>query len=724
MSRSKLQKPVRLTDDRGSDKYPRMLVDRRGRLWLAWQRFSGARDTVVVTCLRDNCVVFQHEFSDFGCAYKPVLCEDGAGRIVVAWSEVTRGGANVFLTSIVHGRRALPVLVSSGGRDLEASVAADDEGGLWVAYHSFRSGGGRVFVRRFLGGWSDEIEVAPGMEAYRPALVALPGGRVRVYFDAFIGGRYDVYSVECDGGAVGEPVRLSGGTGLWYSTSAAAPDHRGDAVAAWHGIGGDEYFCFHVAADGRSERVASYLSWYTSHDVCADRDSVWFTWRADKGVVLTRRLDRAAGEWSAPVLISKPGVQSRRPSMAIDRSGAAWVAWQVSPPNGKYPVRNADIYLQRVYPEDAAAVGDPSIECLTVPSEEGHEIAEPTQPPRFATSGGKRVLFGDIHGQIGTSDGRGTHDQFYNFERHVSGLDFGAVTDHCEFPDELSVSEWNVARLAASAFNEPGRFVTLLAYEWTSNEVRADYGHKNVYFVGDEGEIFSPCRRAGATPEALFAGAKRYGALVVPHHVSANWGSVPASTDWSYHDPEVQRICEIVSAHGAMEYDGNPRAHRNPPMPNCSVQSSLARGYRLGLVGGSDTHKLAPGRDGGIAAVVCDELCREQVFGALRLRRCYASSGPRLLIEFSVNGNAMGEEARAAEPGRPAAVCYTVAADRALVAVEVVKNNEVVHREEPGGPQTSGEWRDSAGALPGTYYYLRVELVGGEFAWSSPVWLG
>jgi len=153
------------------------------------------------------------------------------------------------------------------------------------------------------------------------------------------------------------------------------------------------------------------------------------------------------------------------------------------------------------------------------------------------------------------------------------------------------------------------------------------------------------------------------------------------------------------------------------------VQSALARGYRLGLVGGSDTHKLAPGRNGGITGVVCDELSREQVFGAMRSRRCYASSGARVLIEFSVNGHAMGAEAPAAKPGRPA-VGYAVAADRALVAVEVVKNNEVVHREEPGGPKTSGEWQDAAGAPPGTYYYLRVELVGGEFAWSSPVWLG
>jgi hypothetical protein len=728
MPRRNLPQPVRLTDDGGSDKYPRIIADRRGRLWLAWQRFTGARDDVVVTCLRDNTVVFQQAFSVAGFAYKPVLCEDAAGRIVVAWSEISERGAQVFLTSIERGQHAPPVQVSLGGKDLEPSLAADDRGGLWVAYHSFRSGRGRVFLRRFSGGWSDEIEAAPGMEAYRPALVTLGGGRARVYFDAFSNGRYDVYCAELDEETSGEPgaraapVRLSSG-GTWCSTPAAATDGRGGAVAAWCGIGADAYVSYDVAADGRTERVASAESWYASHDVCADSEAVWLAWRKPRSQIMARRLDRASRTWSAPMLLCEPGLYNRRPTIALDRS-AVWFAWQGSPGGGKHAVRRADIYLQRLYPEDAAASADAAIPPHAWPSEAGHEIVASPEPPQFSTASGERLFFGDLHGQIGLSDGLGTHDQFYNFAESVSRLDFGVVTDHCEFPDELSASEWNLTRLLASAFNVPGRFVTFLAYEWASNEVRTDYGHKNVYFPAEAGEIFSPCRPGGATPEALFAGARRYGALVVPHHVSANWGSVSAATDWSHHDPETQRLCEITSAHGVMEYDGNPRAHGNPPVPNSSVQSALARGYRLGLIGGSDTHRLAPGRNGGIAAVVADTLSREALFAALWARRCYASTGPRLLIEFAVNGHAMGSEVPWHEVAGPVTVSYGVEADRALVAVEIVRNNATVHRQTPRGPTTSNEWRDPATPSPGTYYYLRVELEGREFAWSSPVWLG
>jgi len=717
MARRRLPKPVRLTDDRGSDKYPRMIVDRRGRQWFVWQRFAGDRDSVVVTCLRDNCVVLQQEFSNFGCAYKPVLCEDAAGRIVVAWSEVAQGGANVFLTSIHHGRRAMAVQVSLGSKDLEPALAADDKGGVWVAYHSFRTGKARVFLRRFLGGWSDEIEVAPGMEAYRPALVALADGKVRVYFDAFAGGRYDVYGVECDENmGVSEPVRLSSG-GTWCTTPVAVPDGNGGAVVAWNGIGADSYVCYDVSAAGRTERVASTGGRCASHDVWADGDSVWLAWCDGRLAILARRLDRAVQEWSAPVVVSGREPFNRRPTMAVDGSGAVWFAWQASPGRGKDAARKSDIYIQRLYPAEAAVLGDASIACHAWPSETGHEIVASPELARFTTSSGGQVFWGDIHGHACFSDGLGTHDELYNFARSVSRLDFAAVTEHCEFPDELSGSEWNVTGLVVSAFNEPGAFVTLLGYEWTSSEVRGDYGHKNVYYPGDAGEVFSPCRERGATPEALCAGAKQYGALVVPHHVSVSWGA----TDWSHHDPQAERVCEIASVHGVMEYDGNPRAHVDPPVPNRSVQSALALGCRLGLVASGDAHRLAPGRSGGIAAVVCDKLTREAVFGALRSRHCYASTGPRLLIEFSVDGHGMGEKAPPKALSQAGVVKYAVAADRALVAVEIVRDNEVVHQEGPSGQKISGEWQDLS---PGSYYYLRIELEGGEFAWSSPIWTG
>ncbi|MBN1918731.1 MAG: DUF3604 domain-containing protein [Verrucomicrobia bacterium] len=722
MRRLQLPDPVCLNDGRGSDKYPCAIVDRHNRLWLAWQRFADGRDTTVVTCLRDNFVVYREELGATGYAYKPVLCEDAAGRIAVAWSEVGEGGSAVCLSWIAHGQHSPPGYVSMGGRDLEPSLAADAQGRLWVAYHSFRSGRASVFLRVFQDGWSDEIEVTPGMEAYRPSVVTLGGGRVRVFFDAFAGGRYDVYSVDCDGRGVGAPQRWSTG-GTWCNSASAVRDGRGGAAVAWTGIGSGAYVCHDVAVDGRVERVASLETRYASHAIAADRDSVWLAWRGPKSVMLARRLDRTTGTWSAAVAVDRSGLYTRRPAVALNRSGVLWVAWQGSPANGKHPVRDARVFLQALPPDVAHAPADPMLPPHAWPSEAGHEIPLPfDESTPYKTSDGRRVFFGDIHGQISFSDGLGTHDQFYNFERHVSRLDLGAVTDHCDYPDGVAPSEWNVTRLLASAFNEPGQFVTLLGYEWTSNEVRDDFGHKNVYFPGDRGEVFSPLRESGRTPEALHAGAKRYGALVVPHHVSANWGSVSAATDWSRHDPETERLCEIASIHGAMEYDGNPRAHSQPPVPNCSVQAALARGCRLGLIASSDTHQLAPGRDGGIVAVVCDELSREAVFEALRSRRCYASTGPRLLIEFSVNGHGMGNEAPAAGDV-PVVVAYRVEADRPIVAVQIVRDNANVHREDPVGSSCSGEWRDPASRSPGVFYYLRVELEDNAFAWSSPVWI-
>lgn len=44
--------------------------------------------------------------------------------------------------------------------------------------------------------------------------------------------------------------------------------------------------------------------------------------------------------------------------------------------------------------------------------------------------------------------------------------------------------------------NKDGELACLLAYEWTPNEYKYDYGHKNVYYRGDEGEIFR-LRRQG-----------------------------------------------------------------------------------------------------------------------------------------------------------------------------------------------------------------------------------
>ena len=106
--------------------------------------------------------------------------------------------------------------------------------------------------------------------------------------------------------------------------------------------------------------------------------------------------------------------------------------------------------------------------------------------------GGMKLLFGDIHGQSGISDGVGEIDQYYHYARARAGLDFTALTDHDCYPDWISQSEWEWMRTTNRLMNTDGELSCLLAYEWTPNEYKYDYGHKNIYYRGDEGKSSVP----------------------------------------------------------------------------------------------------------------------------------------------------------------------------------------------------------------------------------------
>ena len=56
------------------------------------------------------------------------------------------------------------------------------------------------------------------------------------------------------------------------------------------------------------------------------------------------------------------------------------------------------------------------------------------------------------------------------------------------------------------------------------NEFRYDFGHKNVYYRDDNGDIFRSGDQGGITPTNLYASLKNYRAMCIPHHPAADWG--------------------------------------------------------------------------------------------------------------------------------------------------------------------------------------------------------
>jgi hypothetical protein len=208
-------------------------------------------------------------------------------------------------------------------------------------------------------------------------------------------------------------------------------------------------------------------------------------------------------------------------------------------------------------------------------------------------------------------------------------------------------------------------------------------------------------------------------------------------TDWAEHDEELETLVEIYSMHGASECAGGP-AEMIGAVSGRHVQDALARGYRLGFVAGGDMHSSQPGNPvlafgpyrtlrfkPGLTAVLADRLDERAILGAMRDRRTYATTGARILLEFSVNGVPLGGNL-VVGAGAPVAVRGRVHGTAALAEVAVVRNGVAACVARPWQEDFEVDWEDpqpAAGRADVSYYYLRAVQADGEVAWSSPVWV-
>jgi hypothetical protein len=328
------------------------------------------------------------------------------------------------------------------------------------------------------------------------------------------------------------------------------------------------------------------------------------------------------------------------------------------------------------------------------------------------------VLWGDIHAHSALSDGTGHPKELYAYARDVAGLDVACVTDHdAHGLAPLAEDGWEIIRAATRAAHEPGRFVALLGYEWTS----WTWGHRNVYYPDLEGEVFAFTEPNSDTPEALWDRIAPYAAMTIPHHP----GGGPVPIDWSVpSDEERERVVEICSIHGSSEAPGLERGiYRS--VPGAFVRDALNRGHRLGILASGDTHDGHPGRRtlgapaNGLVAFRARERTREAIWSALRGRRVYGTSGPRILLHTDWGGHAPGTELPAAPE---AALTVRVVAPDPVEVIEVVGPEGPLETAFGGGRAVSCTFLAPPIDPRPAWIYVRVVLASGEVAWDSPYW--
>ncbi|MDG2333680.1 MAG: CehA/McbA family metallohydrolase [Myxococcota bacterium] len=357
------------------------------------------------------------------------------------------------------------------------------------------------------------------------------------------------------------------------------------------------------------------------------------------------------------------------------------------------------------------AVGEGELEGLTAISN-----------PVVVAAEAPRIAWGDLHGHSLLSDGTGTPRQYFAYARDVAALDVAALTDHDHWGMKALDGQpefWSQTREAVSAFNQPGRFVALLGYEWTSWL----HGHRHVLYFSDQGEVYSSMDPRYQTPAQLWDALGGQTALTFAHHSAGG----PVATNWLYPpDPVLEPLTEIVSVHGSSEAPDSPLPIYDP-VPGNYVRDALNAGYRLGFLGSGDSHDGHPGireagQSAGLAAIFTPELTREGVLEALRARRVYATNGARIYLRVELDAAPMGsfvEGARGEEAGNQR-LRVEIVAPEPIVSVDLIRSGASV--AVPVDHRTRWTLEREIPALrPGEYHYVRVTTEGEGAAWSSPI---
>ncbi len=325
--------------------------------------------------------------------------------------------------------------------------------------------------------------------------------------------------------------------------------------------------------------------------------------------------------------------------------------------------------------------------------------------------------FGNLHSHTSYSDGVLTPSDAFKHARDAAKMDFHAVTDHGYYMQEATnLHHWFMALEEADLFYEPGRFVTLIGYEWTFTD-----GHIN----GFDTPRAASRDTQRSVPE-FFDFLAEYDGIGMFNH--PNYDIQPNWNDFEYSGLGDAYISLLEVGSGPYRHNvRNERAYRR----------ALDRGWHVGATSDQDNHRA----DWGTAAptrtcIIGTELTREAVLAAMRGMRTYATEDSNVRVFFSSGEGIMGDEIvvdpRALVAGDPVEFRIYVSdpdpADR-LQLIQIVSNcGEVVWESAPGQDGGIGDKAYEAVATLApqssySWYYLRAVQADDDVIVTSPIWV-
>lgn len=358
------------------------------------------------------------------------------------------------------------------------------------------------------------------------------------------------------------------------------------------------------------------------------------------------------------------------------------------------------------------------------------------------------LFWGLLHGESERVDSTESIETCLRHFRDERNLNFFASSSF-EAIEETSNEVWKLISQNIMAFNEDDRFTSLLGFQWKGSS--PGEGLRQFVCAKDNRPILRFKDTKFNALEKIYRSHAPKELIAIPSFMMGG----KLGYDFKNHNAEFERVVEIYNAWGSsecLEQEGNPRPIFCPSgkgpceYPGGSVRAALAQGCRFGFVAGGlddrgifsdfyegDQNQYTPG----LTAIIAPKHTRDALFEALYHRRCYATTGARIILGLYLAGQPMGSELSSGK--KPGLVVNRhlsgyIAAMADLERVEIVRNGEVLVTLPANGPNlefTYDDMEDLSTIVfsgqedrpPFVYYYLRVVQKDEHMAWSSPIWV-
>lgn len=311
-------------------------------------------------------------------------------------------------------------------------------------------------------------------------------------------------------------------------------------------------------------------------------------------------------------------------------------------------------------------------------------------------------------------------------------------------------ADWKLLSSQIAQFNEEERFVSMLGFQWFGEP--STEGLRHFIYPKDNKPLLKVKETKSNTLKKIYRSHTPKEIISIPCLTMAKGYSF----NFKDFNEEFERVVEIFNLFGSSECSakkGNPfpirtkgRKDGMSETEEGSIQKALSKNCRFGFVAGaSDSRGIYQSTiendqieyQNGLTAILCKDYSRDNLFQALYNRHCFATTGARMVVTFTIAGQLMGSELNTTDkPGLEynrhieLLIAGTdnikeVIIYRNLEKYQVLENLDNTHKctiddSEP----LKNVLTDGGSSRPKfVYYYVRITQEDGNVAYISPIWI-